>query len=125
MNNINITYDENYKLFECKATGIIDVDDFLDLIDYLKIFSKTLNHLKILLDLRESRANYKIVEQFKIVESFMGLLGRFLIIRIADIVNTPQETSYAILFKNEVSHIPKLSFEIFFTQEAALSWLNE
>lgn len=121
---IKLSFCPKTNLLQFTARGDMKLIDFKKMIKIMETFSNKIYRIKVLLDLRITKASYIVGQQLNLIKPFKESIRNFSSIRIADIVDSPIETAYAVLFKKQVQNISNLQFEVFSTKEAALNWLN-
>ena len=124
MKKFEYKYNDQEKLLTYEAKNDLAISDLLEMTEILAEYAANYKIIRVLLDLRFYQANYEINEQVMLIESFRKIANRSDIIKIADIVNSPRETSFALIFSMDLKEIENIDFKIFCTREAGMNWLE-
>ena len=124
MNKFEYKYYEQEGLLIYEARDDLAISDLLEMVDILAEYAKSSTIIRVLLDLRFFYAHYKINEQAKLIKAFKELIKKSCTIKIADIVNSPRETSFALILSIDFKVIENVEFKIFCTREAGMNWLE-
>lgn len=124
MNKYTVKYNYKDVFLHIEVYGQIQYDNYLDIIEYL--LSPNFIHsynLYLLLDVRKTQITMNINDTKKLIKFFSETISKFKNIRFAELVTTPKETAYRMIFKSLTSHLTNLKYEVFCTDEAATFWL--
>nr|WP_319509351.1 hypothetical protein [uncultured Draconibacterium sp.] len=124
MENFEYEYNDREKLLIFEARNNLAITDLLQMIAILALYTKSSTTIRVLLDLRFFHAQYEINEQEKLIKAFHKVVNKSRKIKIADIVNSPRETSFALIFLMELKTIDNVEFEVFCTRESGMDWLR-
>ncbi|KJF42172.1 hypothetical protein [Draconibacterium sediminis] len=124
MNKFEYKYFNQEDLLIYEARDDLRISDLLEMVEILAEYAKNSTIIRVLLDLRFFYANYEINEQVTLINAFNELFKKSCTIKIADIVNSPRETSFALIFLMELKTIDNVEFEVFCTREAGMNWLE-
>ena len=92
------------------------LEDFMELIKYFET-SSIISQPKVdvLFDVRESVTCIASCELIKLVKPFSELIKRCETMRFAELIQCPIKTAHGMIFRNHISHLSNLKFEIFCT----------
>lgn len=124
MKKFEFKYNYQEKLLTFEAKNNLVISDLLEMIEILAEYARYSKVLKVLLDLRFYYANYGINEQIMLMKTIREMVNKSCNIKIADIVNSPKETSFALIFSMDLKEIENIDFKIFCTREAGMNWLE-
>lgn len=124
MNKFEYKYYKQEGLLIYEARDDLAISDLLEMVEILAEYAMSSTIIRVLLDLRFFHAHYKINEQAKLIKAFNEIIKESCTIKIADIVNSPRETSFALILSIDFKVIENVEFKIFCTREAGMNWLE-
>lgn len=116
-------YNEKLDILEVKTKGTLRITDIISHYNELTNNVNLPNNLKVLIDCRGTQLDITINEISFANAAVKNALNKYENIQEAILVNQPYETVVATLFKDYNVDLKKYSFKIFYTEDAAKSWL--
>lgn len=116
-------YNEKLNILVVKTKGTLRITDIINHYNELTNNVTFPNNLKVLIDCRGTQLNIKINEISFVNGALKNALNKYENIQEAILVDKPYETVVATLFKDYNVDLKKYSFKIFYTEDAAKSWL--
>ena len=112
----SVYYSPSKKYLHIKIYGLMMLEDFMELIERFET-SHIISQSKIyvLFDVRESVTGINNSELVKLVEPFSELIKKCESMRFAELIQCPIKTAHGMIFRNHISHLSNLKFEIFCT----------
>lgn len=120
----SLKYTSFGQLLKVQAIASVGIKDFVHAINNLPAWFHYYPRIKVLLDLSDTELHISVNDLSYISDCLLNVVLPDNCIRIAEIVNQPDGTALAILFKNIIQDRSQLEFEIFSTRSAALNWLT-
>lgn len=120
---ISPTFDKNSGLLKLDYKGVISLEEIYKMADYIENNDELPRNLKILQDGYEAEFRFEPFKLKKIMRRMEEIAKKYDSIRAASLNSKPLVVAYGKLFSSFI-RLKKLSYEIFYTEEAALEWLH-
>ena len=118
-----IEFDNKKGILNSVFEGDLALNDIVDYIREIKENTSYPRTLRILIDAREATANLTFEELSIVVEENKKSIENYQYSIEAVVITKPKETALLMLYK-ELAKNKKMKFQIFYTKEAAIDWLE-
>ncbi len=118
------TYYRKANLIELKAKGDISLHDIMMHYTYLQSISDKHEFLRVLIDTRGSKIGIVPDDLDLVLPVLLKTTQKLSFLKEAIIVDIPQSTVIATIFKDKYSSVNNFIYKVFSTEDAARLWLG-
>ena len=119
----HLFYNEKQSILETRYIGVLRIEDIIRHYDDIAKFDYLPKQLKVLIDCRGVKIDINIGDINLTKESVKNVLKIFNSMQEVILVDRPDVTAVAMLFKIKNSLVKNYSFDVFCTEDAAKRWL--
>ncbi len=120
---ITFSYDEELGILHTITCGDLSIDEILRHYEEIRQNSTYPRDLKVIIDCRSTRLAVKLDDISRLIEAAKNTIPKYTQLREAILVTAPYETVVATLFEQN-ARFKNYNFRLFYSENAALQWLN-
>lgn len=122
---ITFSYNKEENIFYIERRDEIELDDLIKYIEGIDQYSKNMDNLYILDDIRNSISKFTIEDIPTIIDEVKKRISKYKEVRCAVLVDKPFDTALSMLYENLSSIIENYLYKTFSTTEAGKNWLKQ
>ena len=120
---ITFSYDDELGILHTITGGDLSIDEILGHYQEIRQNNTYPRDLKVIIDCRTTRLAVKLDNVSHIIEAAKNTIPKYMRLREAILITAPYETVVATLFEQN-ARFKNYNFRLFYSENAALQWLN-
>ena len=120
---ITFSYDDELGILHTITGGDLSIDEILEHYQEIRQNNTYPRDLKVIIDCRSTRLAVKLDDISRLIEAAKNTIPKYTQLREAILITAPYETVVATLFEQN-ARFKNYNFRLFYSENAALQWLN-